>query len=219
MSRKPRGARATNHGDFAGPDADKDNLDRLAAAAAEENAKRAGHNGGEPLDEVIRRNANAIEVCLIEIDTALRVVQKARADLGAARKTAKTDMGSKEWVDAVVSSVKLKRQAAKGGASSIVSEHRMMGRVLRLLDTPLGVQYNLFAMPTEAEVKADPVKLEAEATMAGEAAGRSGQPVDNCPHNPGTPEAFGWRNGWQVGVDAVTTEMSRNAGTGGPQLA
>lgn len=214
MPPKLKTNRTADHADFAGPDADKANLERLAAAAAEANAK-PGHNSGDPPDEVIQRNANAIEVALIEIDTAMRVVQKARADLGAARKTAKTDMGSKEWVDSVVAAVKLKRQAAKGGSSAIVNEHRQMGRILRLLDTPLGVQFGLFDMPDAAAVAADPVKSEAEATMAGEKAGRAGEPVDNCPHQPGTALAFGWRNGWQVGVDAVTSAMSK--GTSGEQ--
>lgn len=209
MSKRPtRTNRTADHADFAGADADKANIERLAAAAQAANAK-PGHNTGEPPDEVIQRNANAIEVALIEIDTAMRVVQKARADLGAVLKTAKTDMGSKEWVTSTVAAVKLKRQAAKGGTSGIVSEHRQMGRVLRLLDTPLGVQFNLFAMPTVDEIAADPKKSEAEATMAGEAAGRAGEPIDNCPHTPGTPEAFGWRNGHQVGVDAVTDALSK----------
>lgn len=208
MAKGTRTNRAAEHADFAGPDADKANIERLAAAAQEANAK-TGHNGGEPLDEVIKRNADAIEVALIEIDTAMRTVQTARAGLAAAQKTAKTDLGSKEWVDSVVAAVKLKRQAAKGGASSIVSEHRQMGRVLRLLDTPLGSQYNLFAMPDAEEIKADPVKSEAEATTAGEAAGRAGAPIDHCPHTPGTALAFGWRNGWQVGVDAATEALAR----------
>lgn len=206
--RATRTNRTAEHGDFAGPDADMANIEKLAAAAAEANAK-AGHNSGEPPDEVIKRNADAIEVALIEIDTAMRVVQKARADLGAVLKTAKTDMGSKEWATEVMESVKLKRAAAKGGAGSIVSSHRMKGRILRLLDTPLGVQFNLFAMPTVDEIKADPAKAEAEATLAGEKAGRSGEPMDNCPHTPGTPEAFGWRNGWQRGFDAAAEALAR----------
>lgn len=208
MAKGPRTNRTADHADFSGPDADKANIERLAAAAKEANAK-AGHNSGEPLDEVIKRNADAIEVALIEIDTAMRTVQAARAGLAAAQKTAKTDLGSKEWVESVKAAVKLKRAAAKGGTSSIVSEHRQMGRVLRLLDTPLGVQFNLFAMPTDEEIKADPVKSEAEATLAGEKAGREGQPMDNCPHTPGSAEAFAWRNAWQRGFDAAAEALAR----------
>ena len=138
---KRKNRRAENLGDFAGPDHDKEQIDKLAKSAAAENAK-IGHNGSEPPDEVVMRNAAAIEVAISEIDAALRIVQKARADFAVARKTAKTDLGSKAWVDSVVAAVKLKRSAEKGGMGEIVTEHRQMGRILRLMNCPLGTQFS-----------------------------------------------------------------------------
>lgn len=205
--RNTRTNRTAEHGDFAGPNADQANIERLAAAAAAANAK-AGHNSGEPPKEVIERNFNAIEVCLIEIDAAAGVMAKARQALGAAEKTAKTDTGSKAWADSIKEAVKKKRAAAKGGASDMVTEHRQIGYVLRMMDVPLYTQFGLFNMPDEAEIKSDPAKSEAEATLAGEKAGREGQPMDNCPHTPGTPEAFAWRNAWQRGFDAAAEALA-----------
>ena len=209
MARKPQ-HRPENHAEFKGPNADLENLEKLTAAAAEANAK-AGHNSGEPLDDVIQRNAYAIEVALIDIDAAMRTVQKARADLGAARKTAKTDMGSKEWVDSVVAAVKLKRQAAKGGMGAIVSEHRQMGRILRLLDCPLGTQFGLFDVPAETVTGADgkPEATENEAELRGERDYKSGLKITDNNYMPGSAQFAAWAAGW------VRAQKANVAGIGG----
>lgn len=199
-----RGARAQDHDDFKGPDADRENLEKIAAAAAAENAKvGVGHNSG-PSDESITRTANAIEAALIEIDNAGRIMQKARGELAAAQKTGKTDLGSKAWVEAVKAAVKLKRQAAKGGTGEIVQEHRQIGRILRLLDTPLGTQFNLFAVPEEepaAPGEAKPVS-EADAYLQGEHAYKNSEPRDNNPFGAGEANHVQWDRGWNDAFDA-----------------
>lgn len=203
---KKKNRRAENLGDFAGPDHDKEQIEKLAKSAAAENAK-IGHNGSEPPDEVVQRNAAAIEVALSDVDAALRIVQQARANLGVARKTAKTDLGSKAWVDSVVAAVKLKRDADKGGMGEIVQEHRQMGRVLRLINCPLGTQFNLFSV---AEEDTDGAKMDA--ALQGEQAGREGVPRDNNPFTPGKPDWFAWNNGWQVGQDVIAQTLGRGNG-------
>lgn len=204
MARKPKNKMAENIGDFAGPDADRENIEKLAKAAEEANAK-AGHNSGEPADEVLDRNFDAIEVAWNDIDAAGRIMQKARAALAATRKTAKTDCGSKAWVDSIEASVKLKRQTDKSGSSELVAEHRQIGRILRLKNVPLGTQFGLYAFPeVEPEAPKDEKTIANEAYLAGEHAGLNGEPKENCPHHAGTPQAFGWRNGWQVGADKLT---------------
>ena len=207
---KRKNQRATGHaanlGDHAGPDANKEAIEKLAAAAAAENAKRT-HNS-EPTDEAIQRVANAVEVALIEIDTASRVMQKARADLGVARKTGKTDLGSKAWVDSVVASVKLKRAAAKGGAGEIVTEHRQMGRVLRLLDTPLGHQFKLFEMPSDATEPGTTSTIDAE--LQGDAAWRNNEPISNNPFLQGTENFVLWEAGFNAAMAAHANKMGPN---------
>lgn len=210
MPRKPRNKRAENLADFAGPDADHENIEKLAKAAAESNSK-IGHNSGEPSDEVLKRNADAIEVAWVEIDAAMRIVQAARAGLAVARKNAKTDFGAKSWVDSVEAAIKLKRAADKGGSSEIVSEHRQIGRALRVMGCALGTQFNLFASPADDVAPKDEKTIEAEATLAGEHAGLNGEPKENNPHQAGTPQWFGWNNGHTIGVDKLADGF-RNGG-------
>lgn len=210
MAKKKKSAAAESMGDFAGPDADRENIEKLAAAAKEANEK-GGHNS-EPTADAIRSSANEIEVALVEIDGAAKIMQSARAKLAAARKVGKGLLGSKTWVDSVEAAVKLKRQSDKGSTGEIVSEHRQIGAVLRAIDCPLYTQFSLFAVadekPTEAKSEKD---IIAEATLAGEHAGLNGEPKANCPHKAGSPEAFGWRNGWQIGADKLTDSFKNGS--------
>ena len=128
---KGKGRRAENLAAFAGGDHDQETVAKLEEAAREANAK-AGHNSGEPPDEVIKRNAIAIELGLREILAAQKIVQQARADFKVTRNTAKTDTGSKGWVNSLVAALKMKIAAEKGGSGEMVTEHRQIGRILRL---------------------------------------------------------------------------------------
>lgn len=199
-----------NVSDFAGPDADQENIEKLAAAAKAANEK-GGHNS-EPTTDALRSAANEIEVALVEIDGATRILQSARQKLATARKASKGLLGSKAWVDSVEAAVKLKRQSDKGSTGEIVTEHRQMGAVLKAIDSPLYKDFKLFAFD---EPVGDPPKddrtVANEAFLAGEHAGLNGEPKDACPHQPGTPEAFGWRNGWQVGADKLTDSFRTGA--------
>lgn len=207
MAKPRKSRRAPNLGDHAGPDHDQEQIEKLSKAAKKANGN-AGHNSGEPPDEVVQRNAAAIEVALSEVDAALRIVQTARANLGVARKTAKTDLGSKAWVDSVVAAVKLKRQAEKGGTGEIVTEHRQMGRVLRLLNVPLFTQFNLFS-GAETEIPAElGGKNGMDAELQGQHAWRNSEPESNNPFPAGTENHVMWQQGFR-------NAMSAHAGTMG----
>lgn len=211
MARKPRGKRAENLGDFAGPDHDKETIEKLSAAAAKENVK-IGHNGGEPPDEVVTRNFDAIELAISNVDAGLKIVQKARADLGVARKTAKTDLGSKAWVESLVAAVKLKRQADKGGAGELVTEHRQIGRILRLKNVPLGTQFKLFAFEDE-KVAGGEVAAGMDAELQGQHAYGNSEPLTNNPFQPGTQEHVDWGHGWTQAQTAKVRSMGPANGT------
>ena len=200
-----KGLQAANLGDFAGGDADKETIEKLAEAAKKNNEK-AGHNS-EPPDEIIDRNFNSIELAMIEIDNASRIMQKARAGLKAALDTAKTDCGSKAWALSIQASVKLKRQGEKGGNGEIATEHRQIGRILRLKGVPLGTQFNLFAVP---ETDANGAKVDA--TALGEQAGREGVKREDNPFAAGGEDWFAWNNGWQVGQDTIAATLGRGNG-------
>lgn len=207
MPRKVKTKLPENLSDFAGPDADRENIEKLAQAAGAANAK-AGHNSGEPSPEVIRRNYDALKVCLLEIAAAGRVMQSARAAYGAARKTAKTDFGAKSWVESLVEALQDDMAVDKSGAGAMVSHNRQKAAVFKAVGSSLYIQLGFnFLLDDEAGSPGAPKSeddLIREATLAGEHAGMNGEPVDNCPHQAGSPKAFGWRNGWQVGADKLT---------------
>lgn len=211
MAKRKSNRRAESLSDFAGPDHDKEQIEKLAKAAADANGK-AGHNSGEPPDEVVQRNAVAIEVALSEVDAALRIVQAARANLGVARKTAKTDLGSKAWVDSVVAAVKLKRQSEKGGTGEIVTEHRQMGRVLRLMNCPLGTQFNLFGVAAETEIPESlGGKNGMDAELQGQHAWRNSEPESNNPFQAGSENHVMWQQGFRNAMAAHAGTMGDGA--------
>jgi len=204
---------AADLSEFTEGDADQEQLARLASAREAELKKEGpGHNSGEPPPEVLKRNADAIELGLLEINNAQKLVQKARAEFKAIRDTAKNDFGgSRAWVESTVKAVKLKLQSAKGGTGEIVSEHRQIGTVLRLLDDcPLGHQYGLFAEPTpEAEQSAE--QQESEAELAGAHAWANNEQVGNNPHpDPASPKHVGWARGWHRAQIAGVREMDES---------
>lgn len=200
-----RGLQAQNLGDFAGGDADKETIEKLAEAAKKANEK-GGHNS-EPPDEVVSRNFDSIELALIEIDNAARIMQKARAGLKAARDTAKTDCGSKAWADSIVASVKLKRQGEKGGNGELVTEHRQIGRILRLKGVPLGVQFKLFAFEEGADDGAPVAAMDAE--LQGQHAYSNGEPMTNNPFDAVSQTEFhnDWKHGWTQAQTATANSM------------
>lgn len=149
--------RAADQADFAGPDADREAIERLARAARLANERLHGrlhgrlderqggrqdsrHGGGVP-DEVLQRNTLLIEAAQAELDEVMGEAAKLRGVLGNRRKVAKSDGCD---VDAIVQALRLKKQAGIGGSEPIVTRHRMVGRILGLLGHPLGTQFNLF---------------------------------------------------------------------------
>jgi hypothetical protein len=195
--------RAEDHGDFAGDNKDKEKLDQLARDAAKANAT-IGHNS-EPNDEIKQRNLNAIMVTLAEIDAAGRIMQKARAAFGAAKKTAKTDMGSQAWADSCVKAAQAIRAADKGGMGGMSSEHRQIGAFLKVAQHPLYHQFGLWDVRVEEEQPAEtkPVS-EADAYAMGEAAYKNGEPKDNADTvgQPGSLQRVQFERGWDDAFDA-----------------
>ncbi len=214
--RTQRAPRAQDQGDFAGPDADKENLERIAKAAAAENENAVpGHNSGDPSPDAITRSYNAIKAAKLEILAAGRIMQKVRAELSAAEKTAKTDMGSKGWVISVKKSVQMDMDAEKGGLGEIVTEHRQIGLILRTMNVPIGTQYGLFAEPVLPETSAESTNgvstqaTENEAELRGEQDYKQGLKITDNYYQPGTPEYVSWGTGW------VRAQKANVAGLGG----
>lgn len=198
MAKKPNAQRAQTQSDFANHDADKENIERIAAARAAENKSAGiGHNSN-PAPEAIERSYNAILAATLEIEAAGRILQKARSELSAAEKTAKKDLGSKSWVDSVKKAVGKAREAEKGGVGPQVTEHRQIGYVMKIMNVPLYHQFGMFDLPEETVSAGDGIKVTTPATayLQGEQAYRDEAPADSNPHTPGSEQFASWANGY-----------------------
>lgn len=214
MARKPKTPKAPKvllgAEEFAGPDAEKDAIEKIAnaKAAATKEAEadgKNGDNGGPIMDEdAWRRAANESVAEDIEIGRLMEQVAEARGRLSSIRKVAKSC--GVDW-DVVKDYVKLQKRIRNGEMGSIVTEHRRMGELMKIMNCPLHTQFDLFNVPAGDDVPSAPKdekSLEAEATLAGEHAGLNGEPKSNNPHQAGTSQHFAWANGHIVGADKLT---------------
>lgn len=203
--------RATNHSDFAGPDADREAIEKLSSAAAKEN-KKAGKNAGPISDEALARHIDLIQAAELEFDEARDAAAVKSGILRNRYKVAKND-------GADIEALKLALKLAKRTTGEVVTEHRNVGRIIRLMNLPIGHQFNLFPVDDVAAEPKDEKSIEAEATLAGEHAGLNGEPKSNNPHQGGTPQWFGWNNGHQVGADKLADGLrtgNAHPATGAP---
>jgi hypothetical protein len=186
-----------NAGKFAGPAAEQDAIEKLAASAS----ASKGHNSGVVDEEIERRNTLQIKAAMQDLNIIMSEAASKRGILGSFKKLAKKEGCD---VDAIMYALKLEARAKTGGSSAIVSEHRAVGRILKYLESPLGTQFRLFDAGEDAAAPKDDKTIENEAALAGEHAGLNGEPKENNTHTPGTTEWFGWNNGWQIGADKLT---------------
>lgn len=148
-------------------------------------------------NEIIARNAVILTDLYSGLDESMVASQEWRGKISAAKKVAKKDGCD---VDAIVAAIKLKRR----DPDEVIAEHRNMVRVLKLLDSPLGTQFDFF--------KDVDVKDTVDARTAGKAAGKNGENADNNPHPQGTEQHAQWREGWGEGQAALAEKMGSNGG-------
>jgi hypothetical protein len=156
-------------------------------------ANGKGHNsraglpdGGGPPDEVYLR-------WLAKIDTADRVYDKA-AEAAKKLKSQLSNVyaGAKEDGCDVDAIKKARREHARAVAD-VAAEYSNVGRILRLMQSPLATQLELFKTPDWPE----PVN----ANLAGYRVGRAGGSVDECPFELGTETFASWRTGHELGQE------------------
>lgn len=187
--------------------ADANEIEKAAKARA-----AAGHNSGEPPDEVIERDSAAYTALFIELDAQLVVVQGIRSRIGAQDKATKKACGSQAWVNAIKAGVQIARRAQKGATGEIVTEHRQMNRVLKLLNVPLGTQFNLFAVAGDAEAEASGGKNALDAELQGQAAWRNKEPRENNPFQAGTDDFVRWDTGYVNAEGAALQQIGKGNG-------
>lgn len=199
--KRASGRRATKAGRFAGDGANESEIARLAEAANEKNKKKGGANAGEVSDDTIKMHLGLIE--------AARTDHKKKRDIAVKANQfyrSRLDVAKKDGVDtdALVYAFKV----ADRSVNEFASEHRNVGRYLRLMGAPVAdPQLKLFAFLDEPEPEGEP-------RLKGEAAGKSGAPRDENPHTPGTDAFQLWETGWQVGVDTAQEALSKGTSGG-----
>lgn len=188
MARRPRAPRAENLADFAGPDADQEAIETLASAARKENAKK---NTGEVTDETVGMHVNLIKAAEVQWREARDRAAELQGVLRNRYKVAKND-----GVD--IDALKLAFKIAERSSSEVVAEQRSLARYLKIMGSPLGMQWSLFedSVTEEGRPKVD-------ANLQGQHAGRNGEPAENNPFTPGSADFVAWSEGWVAGQNML----------------
>jgi hypothetical protein len=178
---------------FAGADADREAIEKIAAARAAAEQEKAGDNGGPLMDEAAwERAVNQLMAEQIDIEAMMEQVAEARGRISSIRKVAKSC--GVDW-DVVKVYATYQKRIRKGETGAIVTEHRRLGALMKHLNCPLYTQFALF--PEEAKPangKAAPAGMDAE--LQGQHAHSNGEPRDNNPFQAGTQDHVDWSQGW-----------------------
>ncbi len=151
-----------------------------------------GHNsgrlGGRDKEEIYARWLSKIEHADVIYQRANEQAKSRRGELRAIYAAAKEDGCN-------IDAIKEARAKHKLDHLTVAQDYDDMGLVLRVMQSPLATQLSLF----------EPVKRDDETTasMAGELAGRRGDPIDENPHTPGTQLYETWRAGHDRGQAAL----------------
>lgn len=156
----------------------------------------AGHNSGEVPDEVYQRHLEKIDETAKALKKAKEVYDQVKGVHQSAYKAAKSD-------GCDIDAIKRARKLHELDHGVVVTEHANTGRVLRLMNSPLGTQFGLF----------DDIKLPppVNAVLAGAHAGKNGEDRANNPHMPGSDEFEQWDSSW---LSEQTKIAERMAGDG-----
>jgi hypothetical protein len=152
---------------------------------------KAGHNSGEVADEIILRWNSKIEVAANAAQRAKDAHDSAKGRLQSIYKAAKDD-----GVD--IDALKEVRKMDKGDHAEVELRYRNTGRYLRVLESKLAVQFELFP-----EVKQS---AAVGAWLAGSRAGKAGEPVENNPHTVGSAPFEEYDQGWRHGQQLLAKE-------------
>jgi ribosome modulation factor len=136
-------------------------------------------------DEVIARHLKAIKAKLKAMDPILEELNEARGVYRNARKLAK-----KEGVNLDALDIILKLENVDMGKVQV--DHADAGRYLRILESPLATQLDLFQ-------NMQVVAPEVDARLQGRQAGGNAEPAENNPFTPGSEQFQQWAEGWAEG--------------------
>jgi hypothetical protein len=166
--------------------------ERATRKARKGNGAGPGHNSSRDgiSDQIYSRWLGRIETADAIYQRAKDNASQKRGELNAIYAAAKEDGCN-------IRAIKSARKKNRGDHLEVAMDYDAEARVLRLMGSPLVEQLKLFP-EVDGERAAD-----TRAAMAGELAGRRGDPVDDNPHAPGTPLYVTWRANWDKGQQAL----------------
>ncbi len=215
--RKTKSAPAlTGAEEFAGPDAERDAIEKIAAAkaAATEAEQDAGDNGGPLMDEdAWRRAANELCAEQIEIDALMDKVAEVRGRISSIKKVA--EKCGVDW-DVIKLYAKYQKRIRIGEMGAVVTEHRRLGQLMELMDCPLFTQFELFKLPADQLAEGGAKAPEMEAELLGQHSYSQGALLTDNPFHAATDvqRHNEWRHGWTQAQNANARSMAPDSGEG-----
>lgn len=185
------------------------------SVAAKNKAKGVGDNSSGITDDELKRQ---IEHCISlygDLMVAKGLYDKANGAWRAGIDIAKeAGAPKKELVDYI----KSRADRAKNGDGPLVTYHRNMGRLARVMNDPIGTQWGLFDVRGDDQVDettGKPASAAMDAELQGQAAWRNNEPVSNNPFTPGSEEFVQW----EAGHNNAMAAHARKMGPGGEATA
>ncbi len=150
---------------------------------------RLGHRDKE---QIYRRWLSKIDTADAVYERAREIAKSRKGELGQIFEAAKEDGCN-------IDAIKEARAKHKLDHLTVAQDYDDMGFVLRIMKSPLAEQLNLFTTPVRDE--------ETNVAIAGELAGRRGDPIDENPHQVGTAYYVTWRAAHDRGQKALQENL------------
>jgi hypothetical protein len=199
--------------EFAGPDAEKEAIEKIAAARAaateEEADKKNGDNGGPILDEAAwMRAVNEYSAEMLEMEEIEKKKAEVAGRISSIRKVAKKCKVEWDLVKRYYDDHKIIR---KGGMGAMVTDERRYRRLLKIMGSPLGTQFTLWEVEAE-QPEGQAAKPGMDAELQGQHAFSNREDRENNPFTQGSEDFVAWDAGWNNAQSATAREMGTGEG-------
>lgn len=185
-----------------------DEIEKAARSRAAENKKKGiGHNSASITDDELKRQTEHCISLYGDLMVAKGLYDKANGAWRAGIDIAKEAGASKKEL---VDYIKDRFKRSKDGDGPTVTYHRNYGRLLRVMNDPIGTQWGLFDVRGDNEVDettGKPASAAMDAELQGQAAWRNNEPESNNQYPPGTEEHVDWQRGFRNAMAAAAREM------------
>lgn len=187
-----------------------EDIEKASRSRAAENKKNGiGHNSAASItdDELKRQTEHCISL-YGDLLLAKGLYDKANGAWRAGIDIAKDAGASKKEL---VDYIKARAERAKNGDGPTVTYHRNYGRLLRVMNDPIGTQWGLFEVRADDEVNeatGKPASTAMDAELQGQHAWSNNEPISNNPFTPGSEEFVQWEAGHNNAMAAHARKMA-----------